>query len=340
VKERLVSKRWGRTDLLVLGSVVIWAVGFSVAKYGLREIAPLAFAAIRFLASAAITVVWVWITEGKPVIRTEDWLWVALVGVLQIGLYQVFFSVGLSRTTAANASLFDGSAPLWTAILAVASRQERVTPLQALGILLSFGGLAVVATSGDGGLALSWQNLRGDLSILLAASLTGVAAMVSKRPLRRYSSLRLMSLAMVWGSLFLLPFAWGEIVSQPWGQVSPGAWLALAYSIGPAAVVAYVIYFKSIGEIGATRTAAYNTLLPPLAVVIAMMTLGERLTPLQALGAMVVVSGVILARFAPAKAPWPAWSGLANHRGSRWPPGLPRGAGSMSSGLHHERGDT
>ncbi len=335
-----MSKRWGRTDLLVLGSLVIWAVGFSVAKYGLREIAPLAFAALRFLASAVIIVVWVWTTEGRPVIRREDWLWVALVGVLQIGLYQVFFSVGLSRTTAANASLFDGSAPLWTAILAVASRQERMTPLQALGILLSFAGLTVVATGGDGGLALNWQDLRGDLSILLAAFLTGVAAVMSRRPLQRYSSLRLMSLAMVCGSLFLLPFAWGEMVSQPWERVSPGAWLALAYSIGPAAVVAYVIYFKSIGEIGATRTAAYNTLLPPLAVVIAMITLGERLTPLQAVGAMVVVSGVILARFAPEKASWSAWPGPANLRRSRRPRSLPCGARPIASVLHHERGDT
>ncbi len=335
-----MSKRWGRTDLLVLASLVIWAIGFSVAKYGLREIGPLAFAALRFLASAVIIVVWVSITEGRPVIRREDWLWVALVGVVQFGLYQVLFSVGLSRTTAANASLFDGSAPLWTAVLAVASRQERIAPFQALGILLSFVGLAVVATGGDGGLALNWQNLRGDLSILLAASCTGAAAVISKRPLQRYSSLRLMSVAMVCGSLFLLPFAWGEIMTQPWERVSPGAWLALAYSIGPAAVVAFVIYFKSIGELGATRTAAYNTLLPPLAVVIAMITLGERFTPVQALGAMVVVSGVVLARFVPAKPPWSVWPRLVRLQESRWARFLPRYGGSGVSGLYNRRGDT
>jgi drug/metabolite transporter (DMT)-like permease len=102
---------------------------------------------------------------------------------------------------------------------------------------------------------------------------------------------------------------------------------AICACMGSAAVVAYVIYFKSIGEIGATRTAAYNTLLPPLAVLIATITLGERLTPLQALGAMVVVSGVILARFAPAKLPWAVWPGLASRWGSRWPRFLPRGAG-------------
>lgn len=80
-----------------------------------------------------------------------------------------------------------------------------------------------------------------------------------------------------------------------------GAWLALAYNIVLAAVVAYVIYFKSIGEIGATRTAAYNALIPPMAVVIAIVTLGESFTPMQALGAVVALGGVVLAGFAPVK---------------------------------------
>ncbi|NIN69197.1 MAG: EamA family transporter [Anaerolineae bacterium] len=51
--------RLTRTDLLVLCEVVIWAAGASVMKYGLREIGPLAFATVRFLASAVLMVIWV-----------------------------------------------------------------------------------------------------------------------------------------------------------------------------------------------------------------------------------------------------------------------------------------
>ena len=43
----------------------------------------------------------------------------------------------------------------------------------------------------------------------------------------------------------------------------------------------------------------YNTLVPPVAVLIAIVTLGERFTALQALGATVILAGVILTRFAP-----------------------------------------
>lgn len=293
--------RLTRTDLLVLCEVVIWAAGASVIKYGLREIGPLAFATVRFLASAVLMVIWVSLAEGKPVIKREDWAWVALVGLAQIGVYQIFFSVGLNYTTASNSSLLLGTVPIWTAVVAAASRQETITPAQVVGILLAFAGLAVVITARNGGLALAWGNFRGDILTVIAAILTAVAAVISKRPLQRYSPLRMMSISMVCGSLFLLPFGWPEIVSQEWSQVSMGAWLALAYSVVLAAVVAYVIYFKCIGEVGATRTAAYNALIPPMAVVIAIVTLGESFTPVQGLGAVVVLGGVALVRFAPVK---------------------------------------
>jgi len=45
----------------------------------------------------------------------------------------------------------------------------------------------------------------------------------------------------------------------------------------------------------------YNTLIPPAAVLIAIVTLGEEFTLLQALGAVVILSGVALTRFAPRK---------------------------------------
>ncbi len=294
-----------KTDLLVLCVVVIWAATFSVIKYGMREIDPLPFAAVRFLVSAALLLIWVWAAEGRPVIRREDWLWVTLVGLTGIGVYQIFFMVGLNLTTASNSSLLLATAPVWTAIVAFASRQERVSPLQVVGILLSFAGVGFIIKAGGGELAVSWQNFRGDILTVIAAILTAAAAVISRRPLRRYSSLRVMSISVLCGSLFLLPFAWPQLVATEWAHVSLSAWLALAYSSILGAVIAYVIWFKSIGEIGATRTVVYNTLIPPIAVFIAMLTLGERFTPLQALGGVVVLVGVGLTRFGKAKSP--AW---------------------------------
>jgi drug/metabolite transporter (DMT)-like permease len=293
---------FSRIDLLVLCVVVIWAATFSVVKVGLREISPLAFAAVRFLGAAVLLIIWVWVVEGRPVIKREDWFWVVMVGLTAIGVYQVFFTLGLYYTTASNSSLVMATVPAWTAVFAAASGEERIAPLQTVGILLSFAGVAVAVTGAGGHLVLAWENVRGDLLTLIAASLTASSAVISRRPLKRYSALRMMSVAMVCGGLFLGLVAWPEIVSQDWAHVSLAGWLALAFTTILGGGVAFVIWYKSIGEIGASRTAIYNNLIPPVAVVIAFAALGERFTWVQALGAVLVLAGVALTRLAPTTA--------------------------------------
>jgi drug/metabolite transporter (DMT)-like permease len=297
-----MSVRLSRTDLLVLCVVLIWGATFSVVKIGLREMGPLSFATIRFAVAAAMLLVWVWATEGKPVIRRGDWLRVALVGLTAIGVYQALFTVGLNYTTASNSSLMLATIPAWTATFAAVSGQEKVVPMQVGGILLSFMGVALTIRGGGDGFVLAWENIRGDAMTLVAAALSAASAVLSKPLLLRYSSLRVMSIAVLCGSLFLVPISIPEMAAQEWASMSAVTWLALALTAVLGGCIAFVIWFKSIGEIGASRTVIFNNLIPPVAILIAVTTLGESFTPLQALGAVIVLSGVTLTRFAHAQA--------------------------------------
>jgi drug/metabolite transporter (DMT)-like permease len=293
--------RLSRTDVLVLCVVLIWAASFSVVKFGLREMGPLSFATLRFTAGALFLLAWVCVVEGRPTIRREDWLRVVLVGLTAIGVYQAFFTVGLKYTTASNSSLMLATIPAWTALFAAGSGQETVSRFQIVGILFSFVGVAAIIRGGDGQLAMTSETLAGDAMTIVAAGLSGLSTVLSKRLLSRYSSLRVMSVAMVCGSLFLVAISVPEMATQEWTHISASTWLALAFSAVPAAGFAYMIWFKSIGEIGASRTVIYNNLIPPVAIVIAVSTLGETFTPLQAAGAVIVIAGVTLARFAHAR---------------------------------------
>jgi drug/metabolite transporter (DMT)-like permease len=294
--------RLSHMDVLVLCVVVIWAASFSVVKFGLREMGPLSFATIRFAAGAVFLLVWVCVAEGRPTIRREDWLRVVLVGLTAIGVYQAFFTVGLKYTTASNSSLMLATIPAWTALFAAASGQERVSRLQIVGILFSFVGVAAIIRGADGRLAMTSETLVGDAMTIVAAALSGLSTVLSKRLLSRYSSLRVMSVAMLCGSLFLVAISVPEMAAQEWSHISWSTWLALGFSAVPAAGFAYVIWFKSVGEIGASRTVIYNNLIPPVAILFAVAMLGERFTPLQSLGAVIVIAGVTLTRLAHARA--------------------------------------
>lgn len=292
-------RRLTKVDLLLFAVVLIWGAFFSVAKYTLQEIGPLAFATARFLGGSIFLLALVYLVEGKPVIRREDWLRVGVVGILGIGFYQILFTLGIYYTTASNSSLLIATGPIFTLLFAALFREERIVPLQIAGILVSFLGVAMIVGAQSGGLTLSVEHLKGDLFTLTCAAINGLCVVISKRPLKRHSALRLMTVSFVLGTLSMLPFTWRALLYQPWAHLSLNSWLGLGYSSFIAAGLGYALWFWAVGEIGATRTMVYNYLIPVVAVGVAVLTLREHFGPLQALGALVVFVGIALARLTP-----------------------------------------
>jgi drug/metabolite transporter (DMT)-like permease len=292
-------RRLTKADLLIFAVVLIWGSVFSVIKYTLQEIGPLAFATARFLGASILLLALVYLMEGKPIIKREDWPRVAVVGLSGIGIYQICFTLGLNYTTASNSSLIIATSPVFAALFARLLGEEAITPRQIVGILLSLVGVTIIVRAGSEGLAFTWENLRGDALTLMAAVFNAFSAVIAKRPLERYSSLRVTTVSMIFGTLFLLLFGWRPLLTYPWAHLSLQGWLGLGYAVLLAGVIAYVLWFHAIGELGATRTLVYGSLIPIVAVSVAVLTLGEQFTALHALGALIVFVGIALARLAP-----------------------------------------
>ena len=66
-------------------------------------------------------------------------------------------------------------------------------------------------------------------------------------------------------------------------------------------LVAYLIWNRSVKVVGPSRTVIYMCLTPLVAVATAAVFLGERPRPLQAVGAVLIIGGVLLTRRAPSK---------------------------------------
>jgi drug/metabolite transporter (DMT)-like permease len=82
-----------------------------------------------------------------------------------------------------------------------------------------------------------------------------------------------------------------------WTTISTTGWAALAYATLLSLVVAYILWNRSVQTVGGTRTAIYMCLTPLFAVIAAWLILGERAHPSQAIGAVLIVAGVLLTRW-------------------------------------------
>jgi drug/metabolite transporter (DMT)-like permease len=95
-------------------------------------------------------------------------------------------------------------------------------------------------------------------------------------------------------ALLVLSAATGEFASFHLGQVSLGAWLALAYLVGPGSIVALSAYSVAVRTLPTPTVATYAYVNPVVAVFLGTTFLGEAVTPGMLLGGGLIVVAVAL----------------------------------------------
>lgn len=278
----------------MLAVVLIWGINFPLVKAALREFDTLAFAGVRFILVVVCMVLLAWWREGDLRPEPGDFWKLMGLGLLGNATYQLSFILGLARTTASNASLIVAMSPIFVALTAL-WLGERIQRWAWLGIVLSFAGMALVIQGGVGA-HLGGDHLAGDLITLVGAIAWGSYTALLRPFLKQYSPLKLNALCMLLGTFPIFIAAAPAIVSADWSRVSLGAWAILIYSAIFSVVVAYSVWNWAVMRVGSARTAVYSNLVPIVALGSSSLLLGERMAPLQFVGAAIVISGIILTR--------------------------------------------
>jgi drug/metabolite transporter (DMT)-like permease len=286
----------GLTYFALAALILIWASNFSVVKFALREMSPLAFNGLRFTLASLLLLVSVKIAGRTTSIDRRYWPALIGLGLLGNTVYQVLFIYGIDWTLAGNASLMLSVTPVFTTLLSVAFRQERIGTLALAGVALSFAGIALVVLGGAEAVSFSAGTVRGDLTVLAAAFAWSAYTVGSAPLVNRYGALPVTAITMWIGGVVLLVVSVPAFLAQDWSAVRPLSWLALVFSGAFAIALAYFIWYYSIRHIGTTRTAVYSNFIPVVALVIAWLTLGETPTSLQLTGAGGIVVGTVLVR--------------------------------------------
>ena len=289
--------RIGKTDLLMILTILLWAINLSVIKIGLRTLSPDAFNAVRLtLASLAYLAVLAFSPGRERFGRKGDGWKAAGLGLLGITGYQLFFIQAINVMNASSASIVMGTSPIFIALLSTALRQERISWAGWLGIAFSFAGFVLVVSGDNGGLALSWGALRGAVLILLANACWAGYTVFSRPVLARNSPFRLAAVGTVAGTFLYLPFTVPELAGTDWSRVTWEGWGAIAYSGLVAIFLCFVIWYQSVQKVGSAKTGVYGNLTPVFAILFAGLVLGERLSGFQAVGAALTLFGVYLTR--------------------------------------------
>jgi len=284
------------TDVGLIVMSLIWGINYSVVKAGLRTLEPITFNGLRVLLAAVVLIAVASTVRQALPARADIWRLAAL-GLIGNGLYQLLFILGMSRTRAGIAALVVSAGPAWIAIISRLLGRERM-PLRGWGgIGLQLAGVGCVVGSShafDGG-----DSAMLGAALIASGSIAWALFSVLLVPYTQTTHpLHLSAITMSSGALLLVSIAMPGLVRLDWTAITLTEWGAVAYAGIGALVIAYLLFYRGVRILGATRTAMYGNLQPIIALSFAWAMLGERPTGWQILGASLIMGGLLLSRTA------------------------------------------
>ncbi len=286
------SRRLTGTDGLLALMTAIWGVNYIVIKAALEVFSPLSFNAVRFALAATAVGAVAWASGSRrPPARMV--LRLAGLGVLGNTVYQLCYIEGMARTRAGTAALIMAAVPVLTAVASHLMGHERLRGRDVAGLALSTGGLALVV----GGDAIGFRGALLGNVLMLAAAVLWTGYTIAAKPLVDELGPRATTAwTMGLGAVPLLLICAPSIGSQHWGGVSLAAWAGVVFSSLGALVVAYLIWYRGVARLGATRTAFYSNFSPAITLLAAWPLLGEVPSAWQLLGAAGIFGSLAVVR--------------------------------------------
>ena len=290
-------------SLLVVSSALSFATLGPLSRLAYDDgLTPLALVAWRALIGAVSLAVFLLLMAGagRPFVawRTvprRQWAVVGLAGTASAFMNLAVF-IAFERISIALAMLGFYTYPAIVAVVVIVTGRERLDGGRILALILALVGMVLVVlgqVSPDGGLRL---DLLGIALVLVAACLN-VAYLFAVRegylalPARE-AALAVLVISLVWYILLAIVSGQTEALGLPLRDPAVLPWLLLAGTVGAA--LAVVLFTAGLRIVGGVRTSILMPLEPVAASVLALLVLGEALTPVQVVGGALVLGAAVL----------------------------------------------
>jgi drug/metabolite transporter (DMT)-like permease len=279
-------------DLMLLGTVLLWALNVTVTKWMLEHgWEPLAYGTIRY--GLAILIFWIFTFWRERTFRIAraDW-WLAALAGLFIFTNQVCFVYAVKLATASTVAMLLGATPVFMGVIAVVFGLGRLQRTFWIGAAVTFAGVTLIAVASGGGLSGS---LLGNL-LGIATAFTWAAYSTSIAPLmKRYSPYRISSVILAIGWVPLAAIGAHQV---PHDHIHWGTLMIIAFLyavIGPL-FLTNILWFRSIDIVGAPRASLFANLQPFFSVFFALVLLSESLHGMEIAGGILIFAGIVLER--------------------------------------------
>jgi drug/metabolite transporter, DME family len=219
-------------------------------------------------------------------LRRSDWPWVIALGI-SLGLFHVGLNIGVFLNGAAVTTIQQAAMP---AIVLLAERIIWRAPLdrqKIVSILFIFSGTVLI--SGLTEIGATDVSLAGVLAGFSIPTLYAAWSLLGKHMRQDYSALPILTYAFGIAMVVLLPLQFNE--THPW-PIAENTWLWFAGLVGVSTVGGFLIYIFGLGRLSAGVVTIIAMSEIVFSAILAYVFLGEKLTFIEIIGALVIVAGI------------------------------------------------
>jgi drug/metabolite transporter (DMT)-like permease len=297
---RRIGRRLFDAPYLLLSlTMLFWAGNAVVGRYVAGHVPPVALGTLRWIVAAALIAGFAWphLRADWPTIRTHM-PFLLLLSVAGISVFNTLTYYALQFTESINATLLQSVGPILVAAFSFLLWRERLRPLQIVGLLVAFVGVAIIIARGDVAALLALHFNPGDLFLIAAmASYALYSALLRRRP--AIHPLSFVTVTMGIGGIVLLPVLGAEIATGYTLSFDLLTMFAIAYVVLFPSLLAHFFFYRGVELVGANRAAPLMYLVPIFGAVLAMIFLGERVRLYHVIAFALVFAGIMFATRAP-----------------------------------------
>jgi drug/metabolite transporter (DMT)-like permease len=287
------NKEWVYYGILVL-AMLFWGGSWVSAKILVSIAPPMTIGFFRFLIASLLFVpILMWENNGKSMrIKTQHLLIILQLGLTGVFGYGVLFLIGLRFTTSAQGAIIAGINPAIVCIFAHFLHNERLGKRwQYVGFIVSFMGVVFVIGV-QSLIDFQPEYLLGNLIIVGSMILWGLYSSLAKTAMDTLSIIEATAGGVFVGAVF---FGACAITEGFWVlQIMHDSifWINIFFLGSLVTLVSFLIFLKSIEELGATRAGGFINLVPVFGTLLSVLILNESLFWTFHLGLILVILGI------------------------------------------------
>ncbi|TPN50973.1 MULTISPECIES: DMT family transporter [unclassified Mesorhizobium] len=267
---------------------ITWGLSFLVLLKVVHAFGWVGAVTLRALI-AGITVFLLAAATRRRLDFSAGWQHFAVVGATTVAAQLIGLSYATPRIGTAMAAILVAAIPLFSMILGQLWGLERITVRGLAGLLLGAAGITVLV--GFPAVPITAPFAFGCAASLFSSFSAAFGSNYANRHLRAAGSFELTGAAFLFGGLMTLPLLLAVPVPA---MPRPVDFLYLAFLACVMSALTYIVYFRLVASIGATRTISVEFAVTTIAVLAGTLLLGEQLTVVQGFGATAIIGGCIL----------------------------------------------